>query len=399
MPATSPRPRPAAPAFGTVPPGLAGRGAPAAGVRGHDASGPAPLWRRPAFWRWHAAAWLALGVGAWLLRAGAAAALPGYLLWTCLGAAASAALAPAVARLPDPRRRPAAAAARGLALALAGAVPWFALHWWVTGLGPLGAAPAAFARGLAAHTWLLLAWGAAVVGVGALRQADAVERAALAAERLAVEARHRMLVYQVNPHFLFNTLNSVRALAAEDPERTREMVTQLAAFLRAALDADPLAPAPLGRELDAAASYLAIEQVRFGDRLRVTVEATPEARAAAVPGFLLHPLVENAVTHGRATPPGGPRVVAVRARCDGGRLTVDVTNGGALAGALGTPPGARRGGLGLANVRERLAMVYGGDASFALTEERGPDGPAVRARLTLPLAGGPARGGPAGVAP
>jgi hypothetical protein len=352
-----------------------------------------PLWRLPAFWRWHAAAWLALGVGAWLLRDGAVAAgraaLTGYLVWACLGAAVSAALAPAVARLPDPRRRPAAAAARGLALAAAGAVPWFALHWWVTGLGPLGAALVAVARGLAAHTWLLLAWGAAVVGVGALRRADAVERAALAADRLAVEARHRMLVYQVNPHFLFNTLNSVRALAAEDPERTREMVTRLAEFLRAALDADPLAPAPLGRELDTAAAYLAIEQVRFGERLRVTVEATPEARAAAVPGFLLHPLVENAVTHGRATPPGGPRVVAVRARCDGGRLTVDVTNAGALAGASGGPPrAARGGGLGLANVRERLALVYGGGASLALTEERGPDGPVVRARLTLPLAGG-----------
>jgi LytS/YehU family sensor histidine kinase len=197
-----------------------------------------------------------------------------------------------------------------------------------------------------------------------------------------------MLVYQVNPHFLFNTLNSVRALAAEDPERTRAMVTRLAEFLRAALDADPLAPASLGRELDAAAAYLAIEQVRFGARLRATVDATPEARAAAVPGFLLHPLVENAVTHGRGAAPGGPLHVAVRAWCADGRLTVDVCNGGTLAG--GTPAGAARTapgaagrrGIGVANVRERLALLYGDAAALTLTQ----DGATVRARLTLPLA-------------
>jgi LytS/YehU family sensor histidine kinase len=179
-----------------------------------------------------------------------------------------------------------------------GAGPWFLVHWRTSDLGPLASAsPGVVARGLAAHLWLLLAWGAVVLGVEALRRADASAQAAVAAERLAVEARYRMLVYQVNPHFLFNTLNSVRALAAEDAERTRTMVTRLADFLRAALHADPLSAAPLGRELDTAAAYLDIEQVRFGDRLRATVEATSEARAAAVPGFLLHPLVENAITH------------------------------------------------------------------------------------------------------
>ena len=384
MPATHARPVRAVGALGAPLPG----GAVAApGVRA-PAPDAGPLWRLPAFWRWHVGAWVALGVGTWLQRGTGLATGPGALMvfarWALTGAAVSAALTPAVARLPDPRRRAAAAAAGGLALALAGAVPWFALHWWASALGPLAAARAGLvARGLATHLWILLAWGAAVVGVGVLRRAAAGERAALAAERLAAEARHRMLVYQVNPHFLFNTLNSVRALAAEDPERTRAMVTRLAEFLRAALDADPLAPAPLGRELDIATSYLAIEQVRFGDRLRATVEATSEARAAAVPGFLLHPLVENAITHGRATPPGGPRVVAVRAWCEGDRLTVDVTNGGALAGA-------RPGGIGLANVRERLALLYGGGASLALTQECAPDGPHVRARLTLSLASPPA---------
>ena len=364
---------------------------------------PVPLWRLPAFWRWHAGAWLALGIGAWLQRGGAVAAGPASLarftLWALTGAAINAALVPAVAQLPDPRRRPAAVASRGLALAAAGALPWFALHWWATGLGQLTAAgPGFVARGFATHVWIVLAWGAVVVGVGALRRADARERAALAAERLAAEARHRMLVYQVSPHFLFNTLNSVRALAAEDPERTRTMVTQLSEFLRAALDADPLAPTPLGRELDTAAAYLAIEQVRFGERLRVTVEATPEARAAHVPGFLLHPLVENAVTHGR----GAVRVVAVRASCVGGRLIVDVVNSGTLPAPVAAPtsraPDRRPSrGLGVANVRERLTLLYGDAASLTLAQEGAPNGPAVRARLTIPLSASvraPAPGAP-----
>jgi hypothetical protein len=341
-----------------------------------------PLWQLPAFWRWHLGAWLALGVGTWLQRGAGVLTGPGALVriafWALTGAAVSAAIVRPVARTPDPRRRPAAAAARVLLLALAGAAPWFALHWWTTGLGPLAASRAAFAaRGLATHLWLLLAWGVGVLGVEALRRAEARARAALAAAGLAAEARHRMLVYQVNPHFLFNTLNSVRALAAEDPERTRAMVTRLADFLRAALDADPLAPAPLGRELDVVAAYLAIEGVRFEERLHATVEATPEARAATLPAFLLHPLVENAVTHGRGAPPGAPLVVAVRAWCAAGRLTVDVANSGTLA-----PGGSSRRGIGVANVRERLALLYGDAASLTLAQ----DGALVRARLTLPAA-------------
>jgi hypothetical protein len=364
-----------------------------------------PFWQLPAFWRWHGGAWLAFAVGTWLQRGGTGladgTALLRTTLWALTGAAVSAALAPAVARLPDPRLRPGAVAARGLALALSGAGPWFVLHWVTSDLGPVAAARAGFvARGLATHVWLLLAWGTVVLGVEALRRAGAAERARLAAERLAVEARHRVLVAQVNPHFLFNTLNSVRALAAEDPERTRTMVTRLAEFLRAALDADPLTPAPLGRELDTAASYLAIEQVRFGDRLRATVEATAEARAATLPGFLLHPIVENAVTHGRGT----PLVIAVRAWCADGRLAVEVANGGAIHGGIGGAIGGRAPGagaasheeprprIGVANVRERLALLYGDDASLTLVQ----DGVTVRARLTLPLAT-PARGArPAG---
>jgi LytS/YehU family sensor histidine kinase len=269
---------------------------------------------------------------------------------------------------------------------LAGAAAWFALHWGMTDLRPLATAegPVRFVvHGLALHLWLLLAWCVGVLGVETVRRADARDRAGLAAQRLAVEARHRMLVYQVNPHFLFNTLNSVRALAAEDPERTRAMVTRLAEFLRAALESEPLAPAPLGRELDTAAAYLAIEQVRFEARLHVTIDDTAEARAAAVPGFLLHPLVENAITHGRGTPPGGPLIVAVRAWCDGGPLVVEVANGGTLArGHSPRSGGAHRGGLGVVNVRERLAIVYGDAASLTLVQ----DGPMVRARLTLPIA-------------
>lgn len=351
-----------------------------------------PLWRTGAFWAWHLAAWLALAVATWLQRTtvgapATPAALLGIVRWAAIGAAVSAGLAVVHGALPDPRRAPARVAWRVGLGALLGAGVWDLAHA-VRGYAPdVGAA--GIARSVLVHAVLLLLWSAALVAVLVVRAADARARAARDAERMAAEARHRMLVYQVNPHFLFNALNSVRALVEEEPRRARAMITRLAEVLRAALDADPLRPTTLGAELDTIAAYLAVEQVRFEERLAVTLEATPAARGAAVPGFLLQPLVENAITHGR----GAPLRVAVRAWCTDGAVHVTVSNTGRLAPPSPTARDAGR-GIGLANVRERLALLHGDAASCTLHEADGM----VHAQLVLPYAAPASGAAPPGVA-
>ncbi|HUQ98060.1 MAG TPA: histidine kinase [Gemmatimonadaceae bacterium] len=187
----------------------------------------------------------------------------------------------------------------------------------------------------------------------------------LRAEAAARDAQLRMLSYQLNPHFLFNTLNSIRALINEDRERARGMVTALSGFLRYAIVERPLHVALLEEEVASVRGYLAIEQARFEERLDVRVDVEPEALRCEVPAFLLNPLVENAVRHGSAGVPGAPLVLRVEARlirADRLRLVVENTgqwaDGGTAASAAGESNDGAPGGVGLANVRARLEALY-----------------------------------------
>ena len=190
----------------------------------------------------------------------------------------------------------------------------------------------------------------------------------LRAETAARDAQLRMLAYQLNPHFLFNTLNSIRALINEDRQRAREMVTALSGYLRYSLVERPLHVALLEEEVESVRGYLAIEQVRFEERLDTQIEIEPGALRCEVPAFLLNPLVENAVKHGTAGPAGTSLMVRVEAKLvQPDRLRLVVENTGEwkrrvqAARAAGDGDDDAPGGMGLANVRARLAAVYPGD--------------------------------------
>jgi signal transduction histidine kinase len=194
------------------------------------------------------------------------------------------------------------------------------------------------------------------------------------------DAELRALKAQVNPHFMFNALNSVRALIDEDPTRARQAVTQLANLLRYSLHSGALETVPLEDELQVVKDYLALEQVRHEERLRVRLEISPEALTLPVPTMLLQTLVENAVKYGVSPLPAGGEVGVVARRLRD-RLELEVSNPGRLQ-ADGEAGGAGSTGVGLRNAAERLRLLFGDAAELRLFQ-RGPD--TVVATVALPL--------------
>lgn len=194
------------------------------------------------------------------------------------------------------------------------------------------------------------------------------------------QARLRALQAQLQPHFLFNSLNGIAALIRCDPARAEEMVTSLSELLRLALSRSQRQCIPLRDELEFLDRYLEIQQMRFGERLRVERELAAETLDCLVPSLLLQPLVENAVRHGLEPAPH-PGVLRIAARVDGARLHLTVTDNGVGLGA-GSQAGT---GLGVASVRERLAALYGTEQEFEL-RQRAEGG--VEARVVLPRQSG-----------
>ncbi|MGZ8413800.1 MAG: sensor histidine kinase [Gemmatirosa sp.] len=215
-------------------------------------------------------------------------------------------------------------------------------------------------------------------------RAQEVQGARLA-QRLA-ETQLTALRAQLQPHFLFNTLNAISALMRDEPDVADRMLSRLADLLRAVLEPPPGDEHALADELTVLERYLEIMGLRFGPRLSVEIAVAPDVRHARVPWLVLQPLVENALEHGAARRRGGVqvRVLASRARVgDADVLTLSVCDDGPGPGATtSTSAGVRRGtGIGLENTRRRLAQLYGDRAS--LTLEALPEGGAC-ARLVLP---------------
>jgi len=184
--------------------------------------------------------------------------------------------------------------------------------------------------------WMFMLMNACVLYGGVVGGTLAVQSAKRAREHerrqhefelAAREAELRALNAQLEPHFLLNTLNSVLALVDERPNDARRMLERLSELLKATFDEMEEPEVPLGRELDLLEAYLGIEQVRFGDRLRVTIDVPTSLRATPVPPFLLQPLVENAIKHAVAPRPG-PAFIAIAAREVNGRLRIDVADSG-----------------------------------------------------------------------
>jgi sensor histidine kinase YesM len=190
------------------------------------------------------------------------------------------------------------------------------------------------------------------------------------------DARLTALRMQLNPHFLFNTLNSISSLMYTDVAAADTMMTRLSELLRTSLDGDGQPEVTLRQELDLLRRYVDIEKVRFEERLRVTIDVEDAALDAHVPAFALQPLVENAIRHAIAPRAEGGRLALVAQRVDG-TLRISVTDDGP-----GLPAVRAREGVGLANTRARLAQLYGAEQSLEL--ENLPGG-GLRVALTIPF--------------
>ncbi len=197
----------------------------------------------------------------------------------------------------------------------------------------------------------------------------------------AARAELAALQARINPHFFFNTLNTIASLLEEDVRKAEELLETFADLFRYAFDAADAAPVPLRDEIDFTRGYLRIELARFGDRLRVAWNVDPASLGVRVPGLILQPLIENAVGHGLAPRARGGRV-DVSAALEGRLLRIDVVDDGVGLSVAGER--LIRDGHGLGNIARRLETSYGGRATLELSAA--PGGAGARARLTLPTA-------------
>ena len=233
--------------------------------------------------------------------------------------------------------------------------------------------------------YVILSWSALWFGIRSSRALAEARERTLAAQSQANLAQLKMLRYQLNPHFLFNTLNAIATLVLEGANGTAErMLGALSRFLRYTLDQDPQQRVPLKREMEVLDLYLKIEKMRFEDRLMLDFDVDPAAASALVPSLILQPLVENAIKYAVAKAEHGCRI-AIRARVTGEWLELELTDDG--PGSPSFAPGAPApAGVGLRNTRERLATLYG--ERQRLNVENRPEG-GVRVRITLPFEGAP----------
>lgn len=202
----------------------------------------------------------------------------------------------------------------------------------------------------------LTMWCAFYFGIRNYLNAAEQRTRLLAFEAAAREAQLRALRYQLQPHFLFNTLNAISALVvSQQPQAATEMIAKLASLLRHALSSPEVHSVALREELDVVREYLSVEEVRFGSRLRVTFDISEASESAEVPRFLLQPLAENAIRHGIGRCPEGGEIM-IRAETDGVQLRIVVENDRPPASEEQPDQGL---GVGLANTRSRLSTLYG----------------------------------------
>ena len=285
------------------------------------------------------------------------------------------------------------AAPRILLASIAGGI---ALHLGTTmiamllGLIPAGRPPARTLEYTFNLSATVLIWTCIYFGAHYFQRSQQARTAALRAELAARETELALLRSQLNPHFLFNCLNSVRALISEAPSRAQGAVTQLADLLRYTLQAADRRTVTLNEELAAVTDYLRLEGLRLEDRLDIDLDVEPGTLSTRIPAMLLQTLVENAIKHGiTRLPQGGTVGLSVRRAGDG--LRIEVSN---PSPAVDQPRAdAPAGGIGLANARQRLRLLYGPAATLELRQtstsqqyaERGAARPVtMRAEVNLP---------------
>jgi two-component system, LytTR family, sensor kinase len=230
---------------------------------------------------------------------------------------------------------------------------------------------AGFTVGAALMFWC---WSAVFMSLHLRRAYRESELQRLQLQAAVQAAELRALKSQVNPHFLFNCLNNLRSLVAEDPNRAREMMLRLSELLRYALEVSRHERVSLEEELAVVKAYLELESLQFEDRLHWRIEATAASKKIQLPPMVVQQLVENAIKHGISNRPQGGEIL-VCARIEDGALVVDVENSGQLPTAAGN-------GFGLENARERLRLLSGEFARLTLANK---DAERVAATASIPL--------------
>jgi two-component system, LytTR family, sensor kinase len=233
--------------------------------------------------------------------------------------------------------------------------------------------------GALSTAYLLVCWSVLYFGIKFYESQRQQEQALLKAVALAQEAQLKMLRYQLNPHFLFNTLNAISTLILDNQNRkANHAVTRLSEFLRYTLDQDPMKRVTLRQELEALDLYLGTERLRFGERLHLEYAVEEGALDALVPSLLLQPLLENSLKYAvSAREQGG--LVRIEGRAREGLLELSVIDDG--PGLREGAPVSERRGVGLRNTRERLAVLYGANYRFAVLNSH----PGLRVDMALPL--------------
>jgi two-component system LytT family sensor kinase len=221
-----------------------------------------------------------------------------------------------------------------------------------------------YVSGVMGSFYILLCWSGLYFGIKYYQQLQDQTEQTLKATSAAHQAQLKMLRYQLNPHFLFNTLNAISTLILDGANETaNKAVSRLSDFLRYTLDNDPMSRVTLGSELVALDLYLEIEKVRFGDRLVIEKKIEAKAQAALVPSLILQPLIENAIKYA-ITPSEEGGTLRISARVQRNTLVLQLAD---------TGPGLGNGnnnqissGVGLRNTRERLQQLYGDNQAFTL---------------------------------
>ncbi|HEY6923510.1 MAG TPA: histidine kinase [Steroidobacteraceae bacterium] len=235
--------------------------------------------------------------------------------------------------------------------------------------------------GAISTTYLLLCWTALYFAIRYYESQQKQQEAVLKAVALAQESQLKMLRYQLNPHFLFNTLNAISTLILDNQNRTaNHAIARLSEFLRYTLDQDPMKKVTLRQEIEALDLYLGTERLRFGERLRLEYAIEGPALEGLVPSLLLQPLLENSLKYA-ISPREQGGCVRIEGRARGAMLEVSVIDDGPGMRDRYSPSERERRGVGLRNTRERLAVLYGENHRFAVLNSH----PGLRIDMALPL--------------
>jgi two-component system LytT family sensor kinase len=234
---------------------------------------------------------------------------------------------------------------------------WVEMDWVPTSIWE-------YMSGTMSSFYVILCWSGLYFGIRYHQQLQKQTEQTLKATAAAHQAQLKMLRYQLNPHFLFNTLNAISTLILDNSNETANLaVSRLSDFLRYTLDNDPMKMVTLGSELQALDLYLEIEKVRFGDRLVVKKEIEEAGLNALVPSLILQPIIENAIKYA-ISPSTEGGTLTISARLHNGTLVLQLSDNGP---GLGTGDGTKKScGVGLKNTRERLQQFYGDQQDFTL---------------------------------